>query len=291
MPRHHPQLTTTTQLTTDPEALVAYREVVRRPLDLGPLDAEPSPVGSPAYPFVLAYQSIIDTVTGALATDVDHISAVVHLSQVVALHRPLRGHERLTVTSDVLGARRHPGGMRVAVRSVLHDPGGTPVADLLTGLLLVGATTSGQFGDLPTHPVRAAVTDAVVVSRRIPEALPRRYAEVSGDDSPIHVDPGHARAAGFPDVIVQGVCLLALVCEEAITRFAAAAPDTVCGAGVRFSTPVVPGDVLELRLYPEVGGRVVLFSGRTARGTALKNGWVELVGPQRRDTRVAGPLR
>jgi acyl dehydratase len=76
-------------------------------------------------------------------------------------------------------------------------------------------------------------------------------------------------------VIAHGMSVVALVCEEVVARHAGGDAARVRGVGGRFSTPVVPGEPLDVELGA-AGEGVVRFSCRTPRGLAVKNGWVEL---------------
>ncbi|HEX8743539.1 MAG TPA: MaoC/PaaZ C-terminal domain-containing protein [Thermoleophilaceae bacterium] len=52
--------------------------------------------------------------------------------------------------------------------------------------------------------------DAIGPERIVPAAdVPRRYAEVSGDFNPVHLDPEYAEAAGLPGVILHGLWTMA----------------------------------------------------------------------------------
>jgi len=250
--------------------IATYRDVVRSGIaPLGP--AAGTPKASPLHAFVLASPAF-DQAVSALSS-----AGRVHLSQEVHLQRLVRPDERVTVEVTVLGARREPRGVRLALRSVLAGGDGSPFAELMTGALLVGATTPDPFGDIPPHLTPgSAAGPAAVVTRQVSTEMIRRYAEASGDDNPIHLDPEAAQAAGFPGVIAHGMSVLALVCEVVIDRYAAGEAAAIRGIGGRFSSPVLPGEPLDITLQPDNGGRIVRFSCKTPQGPALKSGWVEI---------------
>ena len=257
-----------TELVVTAGELAAYRKAVR-----STLDNETVAGASPVHAFVLAHQSF-DKALGEVTPDGEE-PAKVHLGQEIRLHRPLRADERVTVDVSVVGARREPTGVRVALRSVIAAVDGSPIAELATSALLVGASAPEPFGELPPAATyRGDSSRTTVVTQRIPVELPVLYAHVSGDDNPIHLDPDAARAAGFPGVIAHGISVLALVCEEAVDRFAGGDPARVRGIGVRFAKPVLPDEPLEIAFQP--GDDAVCFSCKTPRGPALKNGWIGL---------------
>jgi acyl dehydratase len=256
------------------EDIAAYRRVARAAAETPAV----SPAASPVHPFVLAW-SAFDQAVGDVS--VGSTQAVVHLAQEIRQRRPLCAGERVALDLDVVGARRDPRGVRLALRSTLVGADGAPFAELETGLLLIGATAPEPFGTLPS-PTGGAGSggsgSTTVVTVDVPADLPPRYADVSGDRNPIHLDGDAARAAGFLGVIAHGMSVLALACEEIVDRCAGGHAARVTGIGCRFSSPVVPGEPLEIALSPDGDGRV-RFACKTPRGTALKSCWVEWSTP------------
>lgn len=74
------------------------------------------------------------------------------------------------------------------------------------------------------------------------EETPRVFARLSGDHNPVHLDPEHARAAGFDTVIVHGMNVVGAAARAAHVF----APDgTMLRAlDVRFARPVLPGQTV-----------------------------------------------
>jgi len=99
-----------------------------------------------------------------------------------------------------------------------------------------------------------------------------RYAEASGDDNPIHVDPDTARAAGLPGVILHGLCTMAFAQRDLVDRLAGGDPRRLKRLAVRFAKPVFPGQTLTLKVWGDGGevsfltenpeGQVVIANGR-----------------------------
>jgi acyl dehydratase len=229
-------------------------------------------VASPIQPFVLAW-STFDTAVGIL-TGLP-APTVVHLSQEIRQHRPLRPDDNIVLGLEVLGARREPRGARISFLSVLHDAHGGAVAELVTGLLAVGATNPPSFGDPARHPSSGNHEWTIEVPALIPTWLPAAYARISDDANPIHLDDGAARAAGLPGIVAHGMSVVALVAEEAIARFADGDAARIAGIGTRFSAPVFPGVPFTISFHTEGRGRIH-FACRTDHGLALKNGWVDV---------------
>jgi len=70
------------------------------------------------------------------------------------------------------------------------------------------------------------------------------FARLSGDYNPVHLDPEHARSAGFPTIIVHGMCVIGATARAA---HLAAPEDTVLqGIDVRFAKPLLPEQCVSL---------------------------------------------
>jgi acyl dehydratase len=71
-----------------------------------------------------------------------------------------------------------------------------------------------------------------------------KYAEVSGDANPLHVDAGYAARTRFKSPIAHGMLGAGLISAALGTKLA---PDSVViylGQSLRFRAPVTPGDRL-----------------------------------------------
>ena len=254
--------------TVTAEEIGRHRAAVRSMIGAAH-EPDPAVQASPVYPFVLA-SGASDRIIGELIGATDERPALVHLTQEILVHRPVRPGELIP-----LGARREPRGVRLALRCELSAGEDTPVATLVTGALLVGADTPEPFGEFPASAAPSPAgeqAEPIHVTHRLTTETIRRYAEASGDHNPIHLDADAARAAGFPGVIAHGMSVVALACEEVIDRYAAGDATRIRGVGVRFSAPVLPGEPVDLTMRPD--RNMVGFAVRTPRGPALKNGWV-----------------
>jgi acyl dehydratase len=69
----------------------------------------------------------------------------------------------------------------------------------------------------------------------------QRYADASGDHNPIHIDRAFAHGMGLPDVLAQGMLIMAYL-GRLLTD---AAPQSVLREyGVRFAAPTAAGETL-----------------------------------------------
>ena len=92
----------------------------------------------------------------------------------------------------------------------------------------------------------------------------RRYAEVSGDRNPLHLDDATAERAGFPGVIAHGMFTLGHLASCLVAW--AGDPAAVTPLKASFRAPVAMGDTIV------AGGRVRALD--PGRRTALVELWV-----------------
>lgn len=98
------------------------------------------------------------------------------------------------------------------------------------------------------------------------------FAAVSGDENPIHVDPGFAAASRFGRPVAHGMMLFA-VCSGAIAR-TRQGPVVIAGQDLRFPAPTFAGEAVELRLS-SAGGTVAETLGVPGRGpTCEGTAWI-----------------
>ena len=275
---------TAPRVTTAPppasaDSLAAFRGAVRATLGSAAPPARPG--ASPIHPFVLSSPAFDDTVRG-LAVDPAAIPVVVHVSQRITVSRLLRPDEPVTVDLQVTGARREARGVRLALHGAVLDADTEPIADLITSVLLNAAVTVEPFGEMPTPAAPAGSGVGTPANRTwsLTTEMIRRYAEASGDHNPIHLDDAAARAAGFDGVIAHGMSVLAAVTEIAVDEYGDGDPAMIRDVGCRFSSPVSPGEPVDVELRPDAGGSVIRFACSAARGIALKAGWIAIGAPR-----------
>ncbi|MFI2611172.1 MaoC family dehydratase [Kitasatospora sp. NPDC018619] len=264
--------TSRTRLHVGAADLAAYRAAAR-----APLGTAAAPGASPAHPFVAAHALAQHTVTALTAGD-SGFTGVVHLAQEIRTHTPLREGD-VDVAVEVTAVRREARGTRLALTTRLTDAAtGTPLADLATAALLLGATAAAPHGTPPpaAHPGTTPHGPARTLTHVLRAADTTAYAHAAGDLNPIHLDDGAARAAGFPGAIAHGMHLVALAAEEITDRHAGGDPARVTALGARFAAPTPLGAELRLTLQPHDGGQVVRFTVATQAGTAVKAGWARI---------------
>ena len=196
---------------------------------------------------------------------------LVHGSQAITLHRPIPVEAEATVQDKVV-AMYDKGKAAVVVTEA--------ETKLKTGELLWTTRSSvfirgegGWDGDRgpsgPQNEPPAKAPDHEVTLQTSPDQA--FVYRLSGDRNPLHTDPSFAAIGGFDRPILHGLCsygftgraLLGALCNNNVTKF-----KKIEG---RFSSPVMPGDALTIRMWnigagetvftTSVGDRVVIDQG------------------------------
>lgn len=110
-----------------------------------------------------------------------------------------------------------------------------------------------------------------------------RYAEASLDRNPIHLDPEVARAGGLPDVILHGLCTMAITGRSVLDAVGNSDPLRLKRLGLRWARPVLNGSALTTRVWArepaEDGTQHVAFDVVDAEGTSVVRLGVAEVAP------------
>ncbi len=105
----------------------------------------------------------------------------------------------------------------------------------------------------------------------------KAYADVGGDQNPLHQDDGAARRAGFPGVLAHGMFTMGHL-GACVSRWAGG-PDRIRRLTAQFRAPVFMGEEIV------AGGRVKAVN--VERGVATLECWVSL----ERDGATAWPIK
>lgn len=167
---------------------------------------------------------------------------LVHGEHLIRSRRPLRAGDRLVSRARLRAIRPVSTGTLVVVDIESTDPAGNLLVQQVSTAFVIGVVAAGSAGEVPERPA-AMSGPSQVVALPTDAGLPARYAEASGDRSPIHLDGAAARAIGLPGVILHGMCTLAIA-ARAVVQAAAADPADLRSIACRFSAVAIPGDDL-----------------------------------------------
>jgi acyl dehydratase len=197
---------------------------------------------------------------------------LVHGSQAITLHRPIPVEASATV-QDKLVAMYDKGKAAVVVTEAeVKLDSGEPLWTTRSSAFIRGeggwGGDRGPSGPQNEPPAGAAPDHDVTLQTSPDQAFVYR---LSGDRNPLHTDPSFAALGGFDRPILHGLCtygftgraLLGALADDDVTRF-----HHIEG---RFSSPVLPGDALTIKVWrtgageavftTSVGDRVVIDQG------------------------------
>jgi acyl dehydratase len=106
-----------------------------------------------------------------------------------------------------------------------------------------------------------------------------RYADASGDFGTYHVDPEAAQEAGFPGVIVHGLCTMAFAARAIVDACCERDPSKLQRLGVRFAAPLLPNQEIATRIYRDEShsGSTYMFEVDDASdATVIRRGIAEV---------------
>jgi acyl dehydratase len=242
------------EFTTENSTGVVQRALPTMPVVLG--------MGTPAKP-------------GARSATADlgsfDLAMLVHGEQSLTLHQPLPV-AATAITQGRVAAIYDKGKAAVVVLE-------SEARDKATGELLYTTSNSmfirgegGWGGDRGpsvkfTAPDRAP-DHVVTYATRADQALLYR---LNGDRNPLHSDPKFAALAGFPKPILHGLCTYGFTGRALLHAVCGSDPDRVTSIDVRFSSPVFPGETLDVKIWVDgnraqfqtfVGDRCVIDGGQ-----------------------------
>lgn len=190
------------------------------------------------------------------------LAKIVHAEQRLTLHAPLPVDGHVVSRNDVMGLRDRGEGAGAFLyqRKCVEDAAtGTPLASIVSSLLLRGDGGCGDFGDAPEELGKLPETEPDLSIEVQTDDVSALIYRLSGDLNPIHVDPEIARAVGFERPILHGLATMGFACYAVVKSCRGLDPAGLASMAVRFSKPVYPGERLRFDLWRD--GDWVRFRG------------------------------
>ena len=181
-------------------------------------------------------------------------------------------HQALPVAGDVIGYTRvthvidkgaDKGALMISERKVCDAQSGALIATMTQTSFMRGDGGFSQVGQQSDPPP----TSRPAVPSREPDLkhqLPTRpesalLYRLMGDYNPLHADPVIASAAGFKQPILHGLASFGIAARSLIESCADRDPARLFEIGVRFSSPVYPGETLETSIWHIEGAQALAF--------------------------------
>jgi acyl dehydratase len=196
---------------------------------------------------------------------------VLHGEQAFAVHRPLPVQGRARAATVVTGIYDKGSGALVITETTLTDADSGELLMTARGSLF--ARGEGGFGGDPQPPEDWAAPQREPDTERHSHVRPDQALlyRMSGDRNPLHSDPVFAAKGGFDRPILHGMCTYGITSRLLINALCDGDPARVRSMSGRFTRPVVPGEMLTVRIWTQAdealyqtidsSGRVVLDRG------------------------------
>src|SRR3546814_14424803 len=92
---------------------------------------------------------------------------------------------------------------------------------------------------------------------------------LSGDRNPLHIDPETAKLGGFDRPILHGLATMGLIGRALVHLCCAGNPERLTGMRLRFTAPVVPGEIIRTEVWRSEERRV----GKECVSTCRSRWW------------------
>lgn len=209
------------------------------------------------------------------------LAKMLHGEQGITLHREIPVEGRLRTTNRVTGIYDKGSAALVTIEAntVLAE-GGEPLFDSRSSLFMRGeggfGGERGPSGAAPAPIPERPADREVTYQTRTDQALLYR---LNGDRNPLHSDPTFARKGGFEVPILHGLCTYGVTGRALLHELCASDPARFRSMDARFSSPVLPGEPLTVRIWDAgpgeaqfqtvaSGDRVVMDAGRATYAPA-----------------------
>merc|ERR1712166_602631 len=210
----------------------------------------------PTYPIVLAFkgteQDVVSFPSPGMKGGLDGERYIEKLAEL----DPEGG--KLLLRSRVAGVHQKGKGASVQMEAFLEDESGTQYYKMQGSSFLIGATDfvdSGESFSQSVKPPNRAPDK--VEEMYVPEHQAQLY-RLSGDYNPLHVDPDAAEMMGFKVPILHGLCSLGYTSRAFLKHYCNNDQEYFKAIGLRFASPVLPGQTLVVEMWEDQGGRVIL---------------------------------
>jgi acyl dehydratase len=204
-----------------------------------------------------------------------NFAMVVHGEQGLQIHNPLPKGGTVQTTTTLEGVYDKGSGALIVMRFDTREKSGAPVCTNWVSAFVRG---SGGFGG-PAQPKK----EVPPIPPKDPEVILDAQTDVnqaalyrmSGDRNPLHIDPAVAKMVGFQEPILHGLCTYGVDCRRFVQEVLKGDSGKVKSYSARFSTPVIPGEKLQVKAWPANPG-LFLLEAYNAKGEAvIRNGVIE----------------
>ncbi|KAJ4489917.1 peroxisomal dehydratase [Lentinula aciculospora] len=231
-------------------------------------ELHPNFAALPTYPVVLTFKGdsqelnlFADRMKGSDIPGMPRVdpNRIVHGSQSIEILRslPPASGTGWKWKSRYTGISENKTGVVLTAENTLMDSNAVPYAKLYSSSFNIGMKITGnKFTKGIAGPPQAKP----IPKDKKPDWINKDETSthqalifrLSGDYNPLHIDPAIGQAAGFGGVILHGLSTFGFAARALLKTVGGNNPAALKFFGVRFTSPVKPGDALETQIW-EVG--------------------------------------
>jgi acyl dehydratase len=201
---------------------------------------------------------------------------MIDAERYLSVEHPLPLEGTVSVQSRVVGIHpRGKGNGFVECETTVTDSDGRICVRMARGVNELGDIDPFE-GSGQTYSTKIELPDAppdVTTETRVPRNQAHIY-RLSGDHNALHIDPEAARFGGFDEPILHGLCTFGYCADLLIGALCDGNGERLRTIKVRFSSPVYPGDKLQLLAWHD-GDKRVLFEVRVDERVVVSNAYFE----------------
>jgi acyl dehydratase len=207
-----------------------------------------------------------------------NLASLLHRQQEIVVHRPIPSQGVSRSGGHVVDVEDQVTAEILVQRATLVDADGAP---LITGTSRIHVRGEGDFRGAHVSSIVVPVPDrepvAVVDTPTAADHAIRYQQYVYGSSmrDNVHTDPAFARAAGFPEPILQGVCTYGMVCAALVETLLAGDASRVRRYSARFLGIGFPGQALRTRMWTDRNDCVFVTSVPERNDTPVLSGMLE----------------
>ena len=232
-------------------------------------------IAPPMFSVVVTWNALMTAVMDPdVAAD---LLRLVHGEQDMEFTNPIRPGDTITASAKIISIETKASGETMTVELNASNQTGHHVNKTLFSAFIRGGRNRDavRAESAAAEPPRGEPD--FTVSQKIDDDQTYRYAEASGDRNPIHTDAGIARMAGLPGIIVHGLCTMAFTSKVAIDKLCAGDPTHLKRLRVRFSRPVLPGQTITTKIWPNPDRKTFTFETYNQNNQpVIKDGLAEI---------------
>jgi acyl dehydratase len=234
-------------------------------------------IAPPMFGVVMNWLPLMTVVTdSALGVD---LLRLLHSAQDMYFFRPVVPGDVVTSKAKIVTVEDKPNGESFTVEMSSTNQRSEDVQRLLFTAFIRSRGSRERTHERPLEETPAE-EPLLRVHQTIDHDQTYRYANASGDYNPIHVDEATAKMAGFPGIIVHGLCTMAFASKVIIDHLCDRDPRRLRRLFARFSRPVFPGQEITTSVWrqsEQTDLRRYLYETVNPQGKAvIKEGIVEI---------------